>query len=762
MNFRKRTFAFASLLLLLTAVPILGQQKQQTPPRPQPKAAPTPAPTFDTVLPADNYIIYGEARNVGQLIRSNTINELLEPVMKLAGPPNEFRSLVKWVNAHADEVTSARLFVAAGTTNKAAPDTLVGIEFPSPEEAEKFVKPLNEFLPALLPNSPPDASPNPAAEPEKSKTPTPAKPNFHMERFGSLVLITEKPWTMKQLKPAGSKLLSEDVNFRTARNRFNSEPLFVYLNFKAMDRQDEERRKSFEPKRVEEPRVSIAENPPEKGTLVVTRDSIATSEVEDVPKAVPVPSEEPAKESATPDPIWQDVSRVGELLFTGGTEMPEGLALALSFEADSFDLRALLLNPPDKKAAPIPFWPIFSPGAAIAPQSPSVLAADTEVLVMVSLDLQQIVSELAKIRPATEFKVARGESVPIPNVRTQSALAAIEDRLKLNLKDDLLPLLGSEIAIRFPMQFTNGLTGIMLPSGIGGGAADSATSGQYPVLAIAVKDRERLRELIPRIIDSLGFKGASSFARTERRDDTEIVTYPHMFAYAFVGNFLVLSQDRATTQYIVDSYLKQETLAGDTNYKNFTRWQPREVQGQIYVSPALMESYKTWATQPTTRMSDQTRAFMTRLGTMAQPITYSLSNEGLGPLHELHVPKNLVFMLIAGISAEINPPPRLQNERAAFGLMYAISIAEKGYQKTNGSFGTLEQLIGANLLTRDSLERSGYKFDVIVIGDKYEATAVPAEYGKSGTLSLFIDETQVLRGADRSGAPATVSDPPIN
>ena len=51
---------------------------------------------------------------------------------------------------------------------------------------------------------------------------------------------------MKQLKPAGSKLLTEDANFQTARNRFNSEPVFVYIDVKAIEREEEERRKSYE------------------------------------------------------------------------------------------------------------------------------------------------------------------------------------------------------------------------------------------------------------------------------------------------------------------------------------------------------------------------------------------------------------------------------------------------------------------------------------------------------------------------------------
>jgi hypothetical protein len=39
---------------------------------------------------------------------------------------------------------------------------------------------------------------------------------------------------------------------------------------------------------------------------------------------------------------------------------------------------------------------------------------------------------------------------------------------------------------------------------------------------------------------------------------------------------------------------------------------------------------------------------------------------------------------------------------------------------------------------------------------------VPSEYGKTGTMSYFIDETMVLRGADRGGASAISSDPSIH
>jgi len=226
------------LLLLILPITTAAQQKRPIPPKPQPKA--TPAPTFDTLLPADSYKIYVEVRGAGQLVRSSAANELLEPVLKFGGPPKEFKSIVKWLNAHADELMTSRLLMAAWSRNQNLPETIIAIEFASVEEATKFVTPLNEFLPTVLPPRMPEESS------DKSKPAAPPIPNFHLQRLGSLVLITPKPWTMKQLKPAGSKLLAEDPNFRAAHNRFSSEPIFVYLDVKALERDEEERRKGYE------------------------------------------------------------------------------------------------------------------------------------------------------------------------------------------------------------------------------------------------------------------------------------------------------------------------------------------------------------------------------------------------------------------------------------------------------------------------------------------------------------------------------------
>ena len=762
--------AVAILLLLITLTATTAQQKRQTTPKPQPKApvTPTPAPTFDTLVPADTYIIYGEVRGAGQLIRSSALNEILEPVLKLSSPPKEFRTVVKWLNAHAEEMMTSRLLLATWPNDKAKgrPETIIAIEFASAEEATKFTATLNDFLPTVLPAPLPEPSAESSPPPDAAEKPKPPTPNFHLKRFGSLVVITPKAWTLKQLKPAGSKLLAEDLNFRAAHNRFNSEPVFVYLDTKAIKQQDQETRKRWEQERIEaekraeaEPEPEKSEEPPEPELTDEEQAAVARA-MATLEATTPA---DPKEESAAPEPLSSALSGLASAFFDDQPEWPDGVGFALSFEGDSFDLRALLVNQAGERADAIPFMPTLIMGPAFTPEAPNIFPADTELLATMSLDLPQIYATLSKPRPKGQFIASHGQLVSVKEMEFESPFAEIEKRLKISIKDDLLPLLGSEISVRLPMKNMNmiGIRGLAGPMvAVKEEQEEQATNG--PVLAIALKDKEAMRALMPKLVEAFGFKGANTLAQTERREDTEIISYANLFSYAFIGNFLVLSGEPATTRYVVDSYLKHETLSAESQFRISTRWQPKPQHGQLYISPSLMEGYKTWAEQVSTRVSDQTRAFLVSASAVAQPITYSLSNEGIGPLHEVHIPKSLVLLAVAGISGESNPPQTIQNERVAIGLMYTIAEAENQYKLLKGSCGTLEQLIAADLLSKEMVDNSGYRFELTVSGDKFEVSAVPLEYGQSGKLSLFINETRVLRGGDRNGATASASDAPIN
>jgi hypothetical protein len=184
----RKILALLVMLITLT-VPSFAQQRRTQPVKAPQKVAPAqPAPTFDTLLAADSYKVYGEVRGVGQLIRSGSVNELLEPVMKLAAPPKEFKTAVKWLTSHADALATSRLLFATWPASSKVPDVLLAVEFASPEEATEFEQQLNQFLPKVLPNPTPEPSRKETADKERSATAKEtqanqeAKPNYYLKR----------------------------------------------------------------------------------------------------------------------------------------------------------------------------------------------------------------------------------------------------------------------------------------------------------------------------------------------------------------------------------------------------------------------------------------------------------------------------------------------------------------------------------------------------------------------------------------------------
>lgn len=674
--------AFSLILILLLAVPtqIAAQTRRQTPARPQPpQPARASAPTFDTLLAANTYKLYGEVRSVGQLIRSNSINEILEPIMKLAAPSKEFRTLVKWLNTHADEVMTSRMLVAGWPNGGELPDLLVAIEFASPDEASKFQQRLNEFLPKIMPAPSPENSPSPESSPQQGQTEKPALP-YHLQQAGALILITPTPLKLAKLRPAGSKLLAEDVNFRVARNRFNSESIFVFVDVAAIEKEEQEREKRFEEQRkkaVAERELNAEEIEKRQAELAKAMKEeeleMPPPPVEDAPPPGPIVGVTsdggPANQMSRPDQItfaMMALTAFSSIYAPEPAKWPDAIGVALSLEGESFDVRALLITAPGEKISPLPFVSLLTPGPAVLPESPNILPADTEMVVTMSLDLGPIYTAFSKPLPVL-LTVNQSDNQLEGTAESESLLGRLEKQLKINLKDDLLPLIGSEVALSMPL---NGLDLLQpprppvappppsaspssspspSPSPVNE-TQDQAKKTRGPALLVSLKDKEAMRTLLPKIVEAAAFKGANAFASTERREDTELISYANLLSYAFIGNFLVLSTDPATTRHIVDSYLKHQTLAADPHFKNYTRWQPRNVQAQLYISPALMESYRAWVQQPNQTLDDQLRQMLTRLSITPQPVTYSLSNEGFGPLHELHLPKNLVLMFVAGIA----------------------------------------------------------------------------------------------------------------
>ena len=834
-SFRSKSTQLLSLLLamVLLATPICAQTPAKPPERrqPAPQAAPrAPDPTFDNLLAADRYKIYGEIRNVGQLMSTGGVGEIVDPIIKLAGPPKEFDSIIAFLKKNAEALSTSRLLFATWPVRTDLPKVFVAIEFSSAEEAAKFAPKLEAFLPTVLPPEPvptpesDEASSRPAqakthergqqqavaqskkaAAPAATSQPPVATPSatpaeqlpFKISHSGNLVLISDISFKLEKLHPVGSKALTEEQNFRIAHDKFSTEPVFLFFNVAL-----EEKQKPKTPQTIADAEAEQVRKIEEAKAEALARDEAeAQAAKEGNTASEPVPTPQPpgpdwdeAKErrvavltagpqpSPTPTPTKEqevqeiasrEIGRMFDALGFGEPHWPEAVGLALALDNNDYVIKAILIDPPDAKKLPLPFVPQLISGPAYASEAPSVLPDDTEIFVSASIDFLQTFEGMrkeAEIKAKAELRQipAGGKEPPL------DTFAKFEKKAGFKIKDDLLPAFGNEIALAGSLKSLQGAA----PFNIGPppAAKPSPESGDdkqdpekkgddaFPMLLISVKDREAARRLMPHVLDGLGIGEANLLAQVEKREDTELVNYAGVFAYAFVGNFVVISE-AATVRRAIDATVNHQTLSSNNAFRNSRRWEPNRTLGQIYVSPALMEAYHEEFRKSAGTVDATMRDFLLGLDPTASAVTYALSNEGLGTQHEIHLPKNLIISMVAGISyATKNPPPET-NEMVAISVLQALSNAESTYQSTagKGSYGTLDQLLGANLLPnmQPVLEKYGYKFDVTVFGDQFEAVATPREYGTTGKRSFFVDKSGVVRGDDHGGGPATVADKPV-
>lgn len=78
-------------------------------------------------------------------------------------------------------------------------------------------------------------------------------------------------------------------------------------------------------------------------------------------------------------------------------------------------------------------------------------------------------------------------------------------------------------------------------------------------------------------------------------------------------------------------------------------------------------------------------------------------------------------------------------------------------QQNGGRYGDFPALIKAGMLGSNVIDPrlSGYNFRITVSGDgkRYVANAEPLSYGKTGKLSFWMDQTGMIKSADKGGKP---------
>lgn len=111
----------------------------------------------------------------------------------------------------------------------------------------------------------------------------------------------------------------------------------------------------------------------------------------------------------------------------------------------------------------------------------------------------------------------------------------------------------------------------------------------------------------------------------------------------------------------------------------------------------------------------------------------------------------IAFILLAVIVPGLIERPNYANEASAISALRTLSSAEELFNCRFGRYATLGQLAGTGMIdpvlaraTSPWSTKSGYYFTLTVGGNGWSCLAMPAEPGKTGTRSFFIDTSGVI------------------
>ncbi|HZH30264.1 MAG TPA: hypothetical protein VEY11_05835 [Pyrinomonadaceae bacterium] len=624
-------------------------------------------------------------------------------------------------------------------------------------------------------------------------------PQVQIKRAGSLIALSDTNFTFKELRGADRPLLVNEPGFQAARTRFSTDTLFVYFNTLHMTNSSKQRREAYEKEHERQMELARIEaekqgeevnsnlpyganmHPPSDananfsvtpgGNMNSSNANVAVSPEDETPPPPPEESPEPTPSPKSEKELEEErrleqsrrfAQTVGSLVFGGGAGSsegwPESIGVGASLDGDALVVRGLFVSQSaEQPMRPIPFLPVLLSGPAVPTEATRVLPADTDISVSVSLDLPQMYDYLASLMKIADLTVTSEEGQPAFGEQ----LAAFEKTNNFRIREELLATLGNEIAVGVPGNLFLG-RGIARTNG--DGSAPPPQSG--PIVVVALNDREGLQKLLPRVLASVGFAGATEQGIVEKHGEVEVLTFSNG-TLAFIDRFLVGAPDAAAMRRITNAYNSGETLGNSESFRASTRWQSKQSIGQLYVSNALLKGLLGEVTRYAADIDDPAmRAYLVSLDPEPGALTHLVTRESDGLMHELRLPKNLLSLFTASTLVGQKLAAMHLNEGMAQISLQMIHTSQETFKKAEGRYGTLEEIEPSKSLKDESSHYSmtraeGYEIKISVSGDTFTATATPTGYPKQGRRSFYIDQTGSLRGADTGGKPATASAPVI-
>jgi hypothetical protein len=796
----------------------------QTPPSPAPQTQtsrrPEPDLSFEEMLAADSYSVYAEVRRVGTLAQGEELKMAVGALDLFGAETKPLTDLFRFVSDNAETLAEARVVVTLMPARASLPQTLLAVELPSTEAAVAFEPKLRRMLGEQIREVKKAIEPEVVKQETGGQTRSPVKqkgepkgepktgaPDFALRRVGRWLIAAESPFTLRALRgEEGEARFADSARFQSVRSRFSAETLFVYVDTNvaqqgwALQQQKASEAQSnvaLTATTEDNPRVSVevAEKGPTLSAPTTAQTQApapastpeqsgedaeaAQSEMEPAPDRSRLSEAEENLNKLPPPPkpteeelALRGMGSVLENLWGGVPRIPGAVALGAGLERGALVLRLAVENTPDGTIALIPFLPNIVSGPPVTADAASVAPADSELFFAASLDWTQIYNSTlgaASVNP-TKLSASWGEEPEAagkgerPPTAEQS-IAAVEKLFGFKFKEDLLPALGNEVAFSMPLDtgdFGFGARRRVEPEKEKKEEKDAEPGFIY---IASLNNPDKMREILPRALFALGFTATSGAERPpEKRLGFEIHDAGAL-SYVIINNFLVLGELKAV-RYCIDSYDKRQTLADSNAYRDATSWQAKQKLVHLFVSDTIMRNVIDETKKRSGESTDPVvRALLTQLETaQPEPASYEATNEGDLILHELRLPLSLVRSYAVAMTISVKDAPVITGESMAIYALSNIVHAEDAFKdgKKKERYGTLEELVAERLLEKNFDEHMEYRIELNAAGDKFEATATPKTYGKSGRRSFFVNEMATTRGADHKGQPANADDPPVD
>jgi hypothetical protein len=770
---------------------------------------------FEEIVAADAYGAYVELRRVGTLAQDPELKSAVAG-MKLFGDldTQPVTNLMDFVSDNYELLAEARLVVLFMAARPRLPLAVSALEFPTPADAAAFEPKYRQFADQQLkaytaahgPKATPERQTPASARAQKPEAKPPAL-EYALKRVGRLLIASDKALSLKRLRGEESApALADSVRFQAARTRFASDSLFVYVDtavttqgMTMLSQTEGEQQAGLVATTAP---VAMGQGMDVAVTASPTLSATTTTEATPQPTAEETTNPEEVKgeegdepeavasevEASTPpkeEVAVNDLGLVVRGLWGGAPRMPGAFALGARLDGGALALRLSVENSPDGKINVLPFLPNLVAGPPVTAEAAEVAPADADIFFSTSLDWEQVYTSTLgtasldplltsyEAREAREAHEAQEASASVGDASekppTPEQMVEVTEKLfDFKFKEDLIPALGNEVAVSMPFDVND--LGIVPgrrrpPKKEEKEEKEEKDAEPGIVVIFSLHDAEKVQKILPRVLVALGIVpfGSGAAGQAEKREGFEIHAAGD-FAYTFINRFLVVG-DLKPVRHAVDSYAARRTLAAENSYRDSTGWQAPQKIVQAFVSDALMRAVVDETKKRSGSSTDPfVRALIDQLEAPPETVSFETTNEGDAVVHELRLPVSIIKTYATALLVGARDSHVIISEMMATTTLGRIQEAEATFkdEKKKGRYGTLEELAAEKILEKDFAEGVEYRFELNASGDRFDATATPKEYGKSGRRSFFLDETGAMRAADHKGRPATAADPPVD